>query len=112
MTNYQDFTDQDLITFLTQGNRLALDELYERYWKILYNETYKRLNKTEIVEDIIQNVFSDLWNERETKVIENIYSYMINQVRFQVYTNYKKGKSTPGFEKPLEYLKLSDLQVN
>jgi len=109
---YRNLTDHELVTSFKQGDKFAFDEMYERYWKKLYNETFKRLKKMEIVEEIVQDVFTDLWEKRDTKVIENLYPYLVTSVRYQVYSNYRKGKSMPEFEEPLEHMALSNLQAD
>lgn len=40
--------------------------------------------------DVIQNVFTDLWNRRGTVVIQNLSSYLHTAVRFQVFTQVSK----------------------
>ncbi|WP_158797483.1 RNA polymerase sigma factor [Pedobacter sp. L105] len=112
MTSYRKFTDAELVISFKLGDKIAFDEIYERYWKKLYNETFKRLKRMEIVEEIVQDVFTDLWQKREVKEIDNLYPYLLIAVRYQVYSNYKKGKSTPQFEEPLEHMALSHLQAD
>ncbi|WP_367868013.1 RNA polymerase sigma factor [Pedobacter sp. WC2423] len=109
---YHAYSDAELTAYLTAGDRAAFEEIYERYWKKLYNETFKRLRNMELVEEIVQDVFSDLWMKKEKKNIENIYAYLIGAVRYQVYIRYKKGEAVPHFEVPLDHLLLSSLQAD
>ena len=109
---YHAYSDAELTAYLTAGDRAAFEEIYERYWKKLYNETFKRLRNMELVEEIVQDVFSDLWMKKEKKKIENIYAYLIGAVRYQVYIRYKKGEAVPHFEVPLDHLLLSSLQAD
>lgn len=105
-------TDAELLIMMKQGSRAAFNEIYERYWKKLYNDTYKRLRRIEIVEEIVQDVFSDLWVKREVKDIQYLYKYLVTAVRYTVFTTYKKNKSTPYFEEPLEHMALSSLEAD
>lgn len=109
---YHAYSDAELTAYLTAGDRAAFEEIYERYWKKLYNETFKRLRNMELVEEVVQDVFSDLWMKKEKKNIENIYAYLIGAVRYQVYIRYKKGEAAPHFEVPLDHLLLSSLQAD
>lgn len=109
---YHSYSDSELTAYLKEGDRAAFEEIYERYWKKLYNETFKRLRNMELVEEVVQDVFSDLWMKKEKKDIENIYAYLIGAIRYQVYILYKKGKTTPHFEIPLDHLLLSSLQAD
>lgn len=109
---YNSYSDAELTSYLKEGDRAAFEEIYERYWKKLYNETFKRLRNMELVEEVVQDVFSDLWTKKEKKSIESIYPYLLGAIRYQVYMLYKKGKTTPHFEAPLDHLLLSSLQAD
>ena len=47
---YSYFSDTMLLTHLKQGDHQAFVEIFDRYWKKLYNESYKRLKDTDLVE--------------------------------------------------------------
>lgn len=110
--NYRSFADSQLVSLIQEGDRLAFDEVYERYWKRLYSDTFKRLNSIELIEEIVQDVFSNLWSTRASRKIQNVYPYLLTAVRYQVFMLYKKGKTTPIFEAPLEHMVLSSLQTD
>lgn len=112
LTKYRIYDDVQLVSLLVEGDRDAFDEIYERYWKRLYNDTYKRLKSMEKIEEIVQDVFSNLWTSRGKRNIQNIYPYLLTAVRYQVFMLYKKGKATPEFEEPLEHMVLSSLQAD
>jgi len=109
---YHSYSDDLLTAYLVEGDRAAFDEIYERYWKKLYNETFKRLKNMELVEEIVQDVFSDLWLKKAIRKIDHIYPYLLTAVRYQVYMLYKKGRATPHFEAPLDHMILSSLQAD
>lgn len=51
--------------FLRQGNADALEWLYTRYFKLLYNYGRKISTESKSVEDAIHDLFLDLWRYRE-----------------------------------------------
>jgi RNA polymerase sigma factor (sigma-70 family) len=112
ISSYRSLEDSKLVSLIMEGDRLAFDEVYERYWKRLYNDTYKRLKSIVMIEEIVQDVFSNLWSSRGKRNIQNIYPYLLTSVRYQVFMLYKKGKSTPVFEEPLEHMVLATLQAD
>lgn len=112
LSSYSLFTDAELILLLKKDDETAFEEVYERYWKKLYNDTYKRLRNVEQIEEIVQDVFTDLWLKRATKQIDQLYPYLLGAVRFQIFTLYKKGKSLPFFEEPLENMAQATLQAD
>ena len=109
---YSSWNDAQLVASMIAGDKAAFDEIYERYWTKLFNESFKRLKNMEQVEELVQSVFMDLWLKKEKKKIENIYGYLIIAVRYQVYILYRKGLTLPEFEEPLEHMALSSLEAD
>lgn len=104
--------DDELKSLLTQGSEAAFDEIYSRFWKKLYNEAYKRLHNPEQSEEIVQDIFIDLWTKRTQKEIDNLAAYLITSVRYQVFMLYNKTKKLPYFEEPLDYIALSSEEAD
>ena len=82
--------DENLLKFLRVSDELAFKEIYLRYWKDLYYAALKKINSKEIAEDIIQSVFTRLWEKREKHSIGNISAYLHTAVKYQV-INYIKS---------------------
>lgn len=78
--------DQALLLRLQQDDRAAFGVLYKKYWPQLFDAAWKRVKSKPACQDIVQNVFADLWNRRHTAEIGNIGAYLHTAVRFQVYT--------------------------
>lgn len=76
--------DSDLLLQIKQDIREAFDEIYNRYWHVLYNSAYKRTRDREQCRDAIQNVFIDLWQRRADLHITNLSAYLQQAVRFQI----------------------------
>ncbi|MBS1501217.1 MAG: sigma-70 family RNA polymerase sigma factor [Bacteroidetes bacterium] len=96
--------DDELITLLTQGDEAAFSEIYERYWHKLYNESYKRLKDEELCADVIQDVFADLWLNRQARQIDNLAAYLCTAVRYRIFSLYKKQKNAGAFAGPIEFM--------
>ncbi len=99
--------DNELVTLLQQGDEAAFSEIYERYWLKLYNESHKRLKDEDLCADIIQDVFADLWLNREERNIESLAAYLFTAARYRVFTSYKKNKNLVAFETPIEFMQVS-----
>jgi RNA polymerase sigma factor (sigma-70 family) len=106
----KDLTDSQLIDLLSKGDQDAFNVIYRRHWKKVYNESHKRLRNTELSEDLVQDVFADLWLKRYGKVIENLEAYLTCSIRYQVFMVYKKKCRSPFFELPLT--NIEDLSVD
>lgn len=77
--------DQDLvlISLIKKSDSAAFEEIYNKYWRLLYNSAYKRLADKGKCQDIIQNIFADFWNRRTELEIQNLQAYLYTAVRFQ-----------------------------
>jgi len=107
--SYNTLSDTQLTDLLHGGEEGAFDEIYKRYWKVIYNQAYKRVKDAEIAEDIVQDVFADLWVKKAKRSIECLGSYLASATRYQVFMLYKKNSKLPFFEKPLEFTPRSEL---
>jgi RNA polymerase sigma-70 factor (family 1) len=91
MTDFAAFTDEELVALLKEGDSSAFKAIYGRYWSILYSSAYKRTRDKEQCQDIVQNVFTDLWfRKREVKIL-NLPAYLHTAVRFQLYKQIAKA---------------------
>lgn len=110
-TVYSYFSDAMLLKHLKKSDRLALTEIFERYWKKVYNESYKRIRNHEVVEAITERVFISLWEERESGKIYRLLPYLLASLRFHVLQLYREGKAEPHFERGLSYLMLTSIHT-
>ncbi|WP_104384399.1 RNA polymerase sigma-70 factor [Sphingobacterium sp. HMA12] len=74
-----------LLEELYRGSKIAFEKLYGRFWHRLYLAAYNVLRDKEVCEDIIQEIFSQLWIRRSNLAIKNLESYLFTAVRFQVF---------------------------
>ena len=91
-------TDETLFQLLKEGNFAAFNEVYNRYWKILFALAEKKLNNPYDAEEIVQDVFTDLWNQKEKTILtHSLKSYLAGMIKFKVYSKlalyYKHQKS-------------------
>ena len=56
-------SDEDLIKQIANGDRLALDALYRRHGVRLYRFLLRRINNETTAEDIVSDVFFDVWGQ-------------------------------------------------
>lgn len=85
--------DQILIERLRGGDESALTELYNKFWQSLFMSSYNVLKDKELCEDIIQDIFMNIWNNREKLEINiSLKGYMYACARYQVFNQFKKNK--------------------
>lgn len=84
MSFYSSHTEQALTALLREGDEGAFVEIYRRNWQRMYNTAYKRLKDPFQCEDLVQNIFTDIWERRTDLLIANLQAYLQTAVRFQV----------------------------
>ena len=85
--------DKRLLGDLSKGDKKALSLLYETYWKTLFLSSYNLLKNKEQCEEIIQDVFIDLWNKRkELQIKISLKAYLYAWVRYKVFAEFKRKK--------------------
>jgi RNA polymerase sigma-70 factor (family 1) len=112
LSNFETYQDNELVHLLLQDDKNAFDELYRRYWPILFNAAFKRLKSTDRSKDITQEVFIDLWLRRGRVRIENIQAYLLTAVRFQVLKLISQEKSSTSFIEPFENMAVSSFNAD
>jgi RNA polymerase sigma-70 factor (ECF subfamily) len=84
------YTDEELLTLLQQGSRDSFEILYKKYWKQLFNSAYKRLQSREIVEELVQDIFVDLWSKREIMQINSsLQAYLFTALRYKLFSYFR-----------------------
>lgn len=77
---------------IRKGNEVAFSQLFERHWDKLLDTSYRVINDKEMAQDIVQEVFMDIWNKKENLNIENIEAYLHQATRYSVFRHIKKSK--------------------
>jgi RNA polymerase sigma-70 factor (family 1) len=77
----QYLADDELITHFYRNDEKAFNEIYNRYWQRLYVYALSKLDNEENAEEVIQTVFIDLWQKRNSARIENLASYLYKAVK-------------------------------
>ncbi len=86
---------------IREGNRLAFNALYLRYWENLYRFAYSILKDEDQAKDILQDIFFALWRNREALEIRSVAAYLYRAVRYEVTRALRNGRLSAAHE---EYL--------
>ncbi|MBK1438856.1 sigma-70 family RNA polymerase sigma factor [Parapedobacter sp. ISTM3] len=87
--------DAILLSRLGQGDAHAYTVLFERYWKFLYAVAYRRLQDEELAQDIVQEVFMQVWDKRDKLALtpEYIEYYLLKAVKNRVINHYTSQRA-------------------
>jgi RNA polymerase sigma-70 factor, ECF subfamily len=75
-----------LIRQISIGDEQAFEELFSLYFRYLHNVAYNRLQSEQAADDIVQDIFTDLWKNRENLAIHtSVKSYLFQAAKHKVY---------------------------
>jgi RNA polymerase sigma-70 factor (family 1) len=103
MSSYSHQTESSLTALLRDGDEAAYIEIYRRNWKRMYNSAYKRIKDRCQCEDLVQNVFTDLWERRKEVQIGNLQAYLYTAVRFQVIKFSTRSANVSSFAEVMDH---------
>ena len=89
--------DTLLLQQVEQGSKQAFNVLFEKYWEKAYSDAYKRIKEYDAAKDIVQEIFTHIWINRETLHIENLPAYLHVAIRNKVIKYVTKQKMTHPF---------------
>lgn len=92
-TNYESTSDTELVYLLKSGNRLAYTEIYNRYKFILHTHAYKWMQDRDEAMDIIHELFTFLWDKRDTiQFTTSLSGYLYVSLRNKIFNRVSRKK--------------------
>jgi len=85
-------TDEELFLLAKQGQEKAYALIYDRYAAKLYAAAYHLLRDRTVCEDLLQEVFVNIWLKRQQLDVKNVRSYLYQSIRNSVLMALRKGR--------------------
>ncbi|MBB5644198.1 RNA polymerase sigma factor [Pedobacter cryoconitis] len=83
--SYATLSDHELAGLLAADDEAAFNELYKRYWERLYVIARQRIDDAYEAEEIVQDIFCNLWRKRSTFELTKGFQYYFSvAVKFEV----------------------------
>jgi RNA polymerase sigma-70 factor (family 1) len=89
MRIYHKLSDQELIELLKAEDNTAFEEIFLRYEPLLLNFVYKKIKDRDEAKDILQDIFIQVWNNRNRMVIVSLSSYLYTMALNKIRDRYK-----------------------
>lgn len=106
-------TDDILWDSFRQGNKEALAKLFERHYAQLFRYAYKIHSDREAINDLIQDLFLEMWHQREPKPVLSIKGYLLQSIRYKLIRLIQSTTNTQSIseqEQPFE-ISAEDLRI-
>lgn len=93
MNQYSTYGDEYLLQLLKSGDEAAFTGIYNRYWEKLFFIAGTKLRDLHIAEELVQDIFLDLWNRRNEIVVQGeLQSYLAVAMKYKVINAQAKNK--------------------
>lgn len=85
MPSYSSFSDAELLDLLKTEDSIAYTVIYNKYFHKLYIHALQKLNNKQEAQDIVHELFAQLWNKRkELNIQSNLIGYLYTGVRNRI----------------------------
>lgn len=74
------------------NNAETFEKTYTQYWKKLNAFSYTMTQDKDLAQNIVQDVFIDLWERREELSINAVEPYLFRAVKNQVFKHYQNNR--------------------
>lgn len=87
------FTNNILINAFNNGDRKTFEMIFETYWDPLFLHALKKTGNAHEAEDLVQDIFLDLWNKRaQLSIHTNLEAYLFTAVKYKFYNAVRNKK--------------------
>lgn len=84
--------DEELWQKIVAGDNRAFSIFYDRYWLRMYKAAIYYLKDSNGAEEVVQEVFLQIWTKKETLEIHNFTAYLNSSTRYEVFRRIKVAK--------------------
>lgn len=78
-------SDEKVLILLREGNEKAFDCLYRRYRDKLVSIANRRIRSKELAEELVQDVFVNVWQKRESIHLRHtFFAYIYTAVKYKI----------------------------
>ncbi|SEL81650.1 RNA polymerase sigma factor [Parapedobacter koreensis] len=103
MSQYDLHSDFELADLLNQSDEHAFRHLYDKYWEKLYIIASNRLNDTVEGEEVVQDVFLNLWKKRQSfRLTRGFKNYFAVALKYEVINRRAKRVKNHEFQQLLD----------
>jgi len=91
--SYSSFSDVELAELLKTDDSAAYTVIYNRYFHTLYVHAFQKLNDKQEAQDVVHELFAQLWNKRKALNINaNLMGYLYSGVRNKILDQISRQK--------------------
>ena len=90
-----------------QGDKEAFGNIFYRHYTFLFQFGLKICADRETLEDVIQELFTELWQKKKNTELQSVKAYLVQSLKYKLYKAYHKQRHQFILEKEEELFELS-----
>jgi RNA polymerase sigma-70 factor, ECF subfamily len=99
-----EFSDQEMIRLIRQGDMNAYQQVFKTFYKPLHGYAYQLIKDATPTEDIVQDVFYRVWKKKEKLIIHSsLRSYLYASVHHECLSYLKRGRRSQKYQATMSY---------
>jgi RNA polymerase sigma-70 factor (family 1) len=88
---YKTCSDENILVLISeQDDEQAFEELYNRYFKILFNYTFSKVSDRFNAQEIVQELFVSVWQQRNREPVISCKSFLFTIAKRLIISFYRK----------------------
>ena len=87
------FSDNDLWESFKKGDSDSFGLIFRRFYPPLYNYGCKITSDTNLLEDTIQELFTELWQNKSQTQVLSVKAYLLKALKYKLFKQLKNKKS-------------------
>jgi len=85
------YSDEQILARIQDDNdESAFTMLYDRYFRMLFNYTYSKVNDQFAAQEIVQELFVSIWQQRHRNTVNSWRSYLFSAVKNLIISYFRK----------------------
>jgi len=80
-----------MLCFFTMEDRKNFEKIYAEYWEKLNAFSFKMTQDQDLAQNVVQDVFIDLWERKKETPILSIENYLFRAVKNQIFKHYRSN---------------------
>ena len=86
-------TDIELWNAFKAGDDAAFENLFNKFYRLLYQYGSKFCSNKEMLEDCIQNLFLELWQSKSQAPVISVKVYFLKALKYKIYRAINNNKN-------------------
>ncbi len=79
---------QEVTDLLRTGDQGAFEYIYKTYWYKIFLVAYRKTKSKETAEELVQELFLNLWKKREYLEILQLENYLFSSIKYSIFAFY------------------------